>query len=85
MGDKLGYENTITRKTKDDFISLLLKNQRVEEAVSVARLYLVRMGETVGYESYLTWKAKEELFDLLSKHGKEEEAVSVAEEFQGKV
>ena len=53
----------------------------MEAALSVARVYSLKIEENVGYKSYYTWKAKEKLIELLVKCERVKEALLVARDY----
>ena len=53
----------------------------MEAALSVARVYSLKLQESVGYKSYYTWKAKEKLIELLVKCERVKEALLVARDY----
>ena len=65
MEEKAGSINEYTLKAKEWLIHLLVKYEKVEEAVSEAQDYSLKLEENVGYVSYYTLKAKEKFIGVL--------------------
>ena len=76
-----GYQSEQTRWAKKKLIYLLVRGNKLEEALNEAVEYWTKMKSKVGYRSEETLEAHETLIGILMKTGQGDEAVAQARAF----